>query len=393
MGKSQTRFLPFDYAVRNLGRSPGRLIGLIFGGMSVVLLVVAASAFVQGMRRSMSVVPGNRNVILLGAGSEESVERSQISTAVNSQIVSGIRGIRELLGIPFVSPEVHMALEISRGKQEPSDYRAVFRGVTPTAFLVHLQVEIVEGRPPRPGHGEIMVGNLAAEKIGIQEEDLASGQTIWFDNRGWKIVGRFRAPGTVMAGEIWIPLQDLQVSAKRNSLSCVVLTLDRAEFVDVDAWTKMRLDLELAAISEADYYSALQRFYGPIQSMVWITAGLMALAGLLGGLSTIYAAFASRTRELAMLRSLGFKRRVIFFSILQESLLVSCSGGLLACLVSRQLFDGIAVRFSMGVFQLSVNFSAISHGLLTGLLVGLLGAIPPAFQCLRLNIPEALKST
>ena len=69
------RLLPFEYAVRNLGRSPLRLFASIVGGVLVVLLVVAAGAFVRGMEKSLTVSGNEKNVILLGAGSEESLER------------------------------------------------------------------------------------------------------------------------------------------------------------------------------------------------------------------------------------------------------------------------------------------------------------------------------
>ena len=72
------RLLPWDYAVRNLGRSPTRLALSVLGSTLVVLLVLAAGAFVRGMGRSMDVSAGADNVILLGAGSEESFERSEI---------------------------------------------------------------------------------------------------------------------------------------------------------------------------------------------------------------------------------------------------------------------------------------------------------------------------
>ena len=81
-----------------------------------------------------------------------------------------------------------------------------FRGFTPTALLVHPKVEIVEGRMPVPGNDEIMVGGLVPDKMGIKEDRLGVGNTLWFDNRDWKVVGRFRARGTVMDAEVWAPL-------------------------------------------------------------------------------------------------------------------------------------------------------------------------------------------
>jgi ABC-type lipoprotein release transport system permease subunit len=233
---------------------------------------------------------------------------------------------------------------------------------------------------------------LAADKMGVHGGDVALGSELWFDNRPWEIVGRFRAPATVMEGEVWMPLTDLQVAARRDTLSCVVATLGTAEFADMDVWAKSRLDLEVTVMAESDYYASLQRFYRPVRWMVWGTAVLMAMAGLLGGLNTLYTAFAARTREVGMLQALGYPRRAIVVTIMQESVLAASAGALLACLVAWLLLDGLAVRFSMGVFQLSVDSSAVALGLFAGLLVGVIGSIPPALQCLRLPIPSALKA-
>lgn len=52
----------------------------------------------------------------------------------------------------------------------------------------------------------------------------------------------------------------------------------------------------------------------------------------------------------------------------------------------------MAVRFSMGAFALTLDAPVMLVGLLGGLVVGVVGAIPPAVRCLRLPITEALKS-
>ena len=216
------RLLPFEYAVRNLGRSTLRLVLSVFGSFLVVMLVIAAVAFVRGMEKSLIGSGSPDNVILLGAGSAESVERSELSPSVAGQVSASVPGIKTKLGLPYVSPEVHMSLVISAREGESSTSSAVIRGVTPTAYLVHKQVRIVQGRAPRPGHDEVMVGQLAATRIGWQPEALAVDKTLWFDNRPWSIVGAFAASGTVMDAEIWCPLSDLQIAAKRHSLSCIL---------------------------------------------------------------------------------------------------------------------------------------------------------------------------
>lgn len=385
--------LPFEYAVRNLGRSPTRLVAAVAGSALVVALVLAAGGFVRGMQRSLAVSGSPDNVILLGAGSEESLERSQIGLQVAGLVAASVPGIRERLGVQYVSPEVHMALVLKTDRDATQELPAVLRGVTPPAFLVHPQVRIVEGRAPQPGHYELLVGRLAATRLGVAPETLAIGRTLWFDNRDWTIVGRFEAPQTVMDAEIWCPLMELQIATRRETtISCVILTLGDATYEDVAVFAARRLDLELVATRESDYYAGLARFYQPVRAMVWGTVLLIALGGLFGGLNTMYAAFASRVRELGTLQTLGFSRTAIVVSFLQESLLATAAGGLVAAAISLALLDGIAVRFSMGAFALNVDAVVLLTGLGAGAAMATIGILPPLWRCLRLPIVEALRT-
>jgi putative ABC transport system permease protein len=386
------KLLPWEYAVRNLGRSPLKLVLSIAGSALVVLLMLAAGAFVRGMEKSLRATGDPRNVILLGAGSEESIERSEIDPAAATLVNASVPGIRAALGVPYICSEAHMMAEV---KLDPADSRGVpaqLRGVSTEAFLVHSQVQISEGRAPEAGRDQLLAGALAHRRLGVPAGRLAVGQTLWLDNRPWTIAGRFDAPGTVMEAEIWLPVTDLQIVARRDSLSAVVLTLDWAEFGDVDVFCRQRLDLELVAMREVDYYAKLAEFYGPVRVMVWATALLIAGGGLLGGLNTMYATFASRVRELAALQAMGFPRRALLLSLVQESLLTTATGALLACIAAILLLDGLAVEFSSGAFGMVVDWSVVLLGLASGLVLGIAGALPPAWRCLRMPITMALKA-
>jgi len=388
------RQLPFEYAYRNLGRSPARLFASLLGSALVVLLVLAAAGFVRGMQLTLTQQDTlHENVIILGAGSEESVERSQIRAGVEGIAAASIAGLRDEAGVTFVSPEIHTALPVWETEDDDDEHHAILRGVRPVALLVHSEVEVVAGRPPRSGFDELMVGALAATRLGLPDESLAVGRTLYFDDRDWTIVGRFRAPNTVMDAEIWVPLTDLQIATKReSSLSCVVVALDTATDVDVDIFAKSRLDLEIIAISERDYYRSIAAFYRPIRIMIIATAVLIAIGALLGGLNTMYAAFAARVREVGMLQTLGFTRLAIVLNLSEESIFTAACGTIVGAAAGLLLLDGLAIRFSMGAFAITVDAPVMLLGLAGGLLVGLVGAIPPAARCLQLPITESLKT-
>jgi putative ABC transport system permease protein len=170
------------------------------------------------------------------------------------------------------------------------------------------------------------------------------------------------------------------------------MRLEDGDFANVDLFTRQRLDLELAALRESEYFARIASFYAPIRGMTWMTAVLIATGAVLGGLNTLYAAFAPRIREIATLQAIGYKRGAILFSLIQESTLASLCGALLASLVAVWLLDGVAVSFSIGSFVLRVTPLVALLGLIAGLGLGLIGAVPPGLRCLLPPLPAALRS-
>ncbi len=382
--------LPFRYAVRNLFRSKSRLLQTIGGSALVVLLVMSAVAINAGMKRVLSASGSPHNVILVGTGSEESTQRSEVPETAAGIAEAAIPGIRESLGVRAVSNEIHYMnfAELEGGVKK----QAMFRGVTPRALRVHPEVRVIEGS--FPAAGQLMVGRLAWRKLGVSPEDLRPGRSITLDDQTLSISGTFAAPGTVLESEIWATLGDLRVLAKRETVSCVVLRLDNPEdFSEADLFAKQRLDLELSALRESDYYARLSTFFKPLRAMTWITAGLIAAGALFGGINTLYAAFASRVREMATLQAIGFGRGSLLASLIQESTLACLSGALLASVLAVLLLDGRTIPFSIGAFTLEIGPGVALTGVLTGLLLGLLGALPPAIRCLKPALPAALRSS
>lgn len=387
------RLLPWEYGVRNLGRSPLRLVLLAGGAMVVVLLMLTAGAFVRGLEGMLEASGGEQNLMLIGSGSQESIERSEISLGAASQITAGVPGIRERLGTPYVSPEIYVQLVVRTARDASTGRPLVVRGVTDRALLVHREVRITAGRFPHPGRNEILVGQLVPTRMGLDAGRLRPGQTLWIDDREWTISGTFEAPGSVLGSEVWTDLSDLQVATKREGLSAVTITVhDSGSLEEAQLFCFQRTDLELIVLPEQDYYAALNRFYRPIRFLVWATAGLIVIGGLLGGLNTMYAAFASRIRELATLQALGYRRGAILASLVQESLLAAAAGTLPAIALGLLLLDGLAVRFSMTAFHLTIDEKVLGVALVTGASLGLIGAILPAWRCLRPAIPHALRA-
>ncbi len=384
------RLLPWEYGVRNLLRRPARS-GLTLAALStVVLLVLVVVAFIRGLEGSLATSGDSKVVLVYSIGAASDIENSAIAARTASLLSASLDGVEQRFGIAHVAPELYIGTKVQISTESPGMF-GIVRGVTTATPLLRQQVQMLEGK--WPSAGEILVGKLTAAKLGCDSELLAVGKTIRFDNREWKISGRFTAGGAAFESEIWAPLEDLQTALKRQDISLVAVGLDSdASPADVELFCKERVDLELQAISESAYYQALQKHYQPVRMLGWIVVVLVAGAGVFAGLNTMYGAVVGRVRELSTLQAVGFRRRAIAISLIQEATLLSMTASLLAAAIALFLINGTAVRFTMGAFALRVDSLAILVGCGTGLLLGVLGAIPPAMKAMRHEIVEGLKA-
>ena len=127
-----------------------------------------------------------------------------------------------------------------------------------------------------------------------------------------------------------------------------------------------------------DYYASLQKHYGPVRMMAWLVVGLVAAAGVFAGMNAMYGSVVGRVRELATLQTIGFTRRAIVLSLMQEAVLLAAAAALVAAALARDAAHGLAVRFTMGAFALRIDGAGAAAGARTGLALGVLGALPPA---------------
>ena len=391
----RSRLLPFDYAVRNLARRPVRTALTALSSALVAALLVATVAFVRGLSQSHARAGEPDVAILLSRVSERDVLRSTVGAAVPELVAASVSGVLAPGGVPAVSPEIHVGTRLRLGEAPPEGapdptYEAFVRGVTDRAFLVHDHVTIVEGRPPGPG--EVLVGRLVPQKLGLPPETFDVGETLRFENGTFRVSGRFAAPGTTVESELWAQVQDLKSLTRRDDVSAVFVRMQPgAGVVPLELFTRRRLDLELNAIPSEVYYEELAAWFKPIQGLAWALAGLMAGAAAFGGANTLNAAVQDRVRELAALRAVGYPGRALVLSLLQEALVLAAAGGLLGLLLARALLRGATVSISMGAFQLDVGAHAVLIAFGGVVLIGALGTVPAAVRALRLPVALALK--
>lgn len=384
------RLLPWDYGVRNLFRRPSRTLLTLVAMATVILLVFVVVGFIRGLEGSLQ-VSGDPDVVLIySVNAEENIENSSVPGRIPGLIAASLSGIQRRYGSVHLSPELFLGTRISLRDEEQGSM-GLIRGVTSAAPLVRRRVKLTEGK--WPGAGEVMVGRLAAAKLGMKPGELTVGHSVQIEGKPWSIVGQFSAEGASFESEIWCRLEDLQQTLKRQDVSVVsILLAPGASASDVVIFCKQRMDLELQAVSETSYYESLQTFYRPVRMLAWTIVGLVAGSGIFAGFNTMYGAVMGRVRELAALQAIGYRRRAILISLVQEALVLASAASIIAGVIALTGFNGIAVRFTMGAFALRIDSTAVLIGCGVGLLLGLFGALPAAIRALRMPIIESLKS-
>jgi putative ABC transport system permease protein len=270
------------------------------------------------------------------------------------------------------------------------------RGIEPASFEVRDEVKIVEGRLPQFGTNEAIVGRAAAREFsGIDlGTEFTSGQL------KIKIVGVFSANGSSAESEIWCDARFAQgVYHRGNSYQAVFVKLDSpASFDAFKDWLTTNPQLNVVTKRENDYYAAqTQIMTNLINGIGFVIAGLMAIGAVFSAILTMYSAVATRTREIATLRALGFNTSSVLVSVLGESMALAAFGGGIGGVLAFVGFNGYQTStmnfqtFSQVAFAFAVSPRLIVGGLAGALLMGFIGGFFPAVRAARLPISSALR--
>src|SRR6202140_1625862 len=133
---------------------------------------------------------------------------------------------------------------------------------------------------------------------------------------------------------------------------------------------------------------------GNVKAFILSICGAVVFAILLVSANTMAMSIRDRTREVAVLKTLGFTRQTILRLYIGEAVLVALTGGALGCLLAAGLVIALANAPGMGFFFLGMRVTTPTFllAIFVSAMVGLLSAIVPAYHAAKLDIVEGLRS-
>jgi len=386
--------LPFSYNVRNLWTRRLTTV-LTIGGMALVVFVFASTLMLaEGLQKTLVETGSYDNVVFLrkGAASEvvSGVSREQASVLETlPEIAYGPKG-QKLLAKEAV---VLIALP-KKGSGQPSN--VILRGIEEDSLLLRPQVKLVEGRLPRMGSSEVLVGSSIARGFKGVEMD----KTLYWAMRGWRVVGIFDAGTSGFSSEIWGDVNQFMQAFRRPGYSSVIFRLrDPSEFQNVKSRVESDPRLTLEAKRETKYYAEQSQMMAKFLRILGMSLTIIfSLGAIIGAMITMYSAVANRIAEIGTLRALGFRRRDILLAFLLESLLLGFLGGL-SGLLFASLMQFITIStvnfqtFSELAFRFTLSFEIVYKGMIFSLIMGFVGGLLPALRASRMVIVDALRSS
>ena len=379
--------------LRSIGQRLSSSAVAMIGIGGVVIVFVGVLSIAEGFHKAMAETGDPQTVIVLRSGSDS--EMTSILDGESARLIAEAPGVMRAKNGPATSAELFVIVNHPR-ESTGTDANVPLRGVSPQALDVRPEVRIVEGRMFDPGRNEIIVGRAAARQFA----NLQVGSTVTWGRNTWNVVGIFEAQGTVAESEIWCDVRVLQPAYQRgNTVQSVYARLETPETFPSfkDALTSdPRLNVSVMRVPE--FYSGQSEVLRNIVRMIGVSiALLMGIGAIFAAVNTMYMAVASRTREIATLRALGFGNLAVVTSVLAEAVLLSLVGGGIGALLAWLAFDGFQTAtmnwqsFSQVAFAFAVTPSLLWQALAFAVVMGLLGGLFPAWRAARLPVVTALR--
>lgn len=380
----------------NLRTIPERLgssLVAVVGIAGVVIVLVAVLSIAEGFRAAMTQAGSPARALVMRAGSDS--EMTSGLGGPETDVVKQAPGIRRDGQRPLASAELFVIIDLPK-KSTGTPANVPLRGIEPATFAVRAEASIVEGRMLQFGTNEVVVGLAASRQFG----GLAVGSDIRSGDVTWRVVGTFEADGSVAETELWCDARALQGAYRRgNSYQSVLVQLEGPDaFTTTKDWLTSNPQVNVVVRRESEYYTAQsQTLTTLITTIGFAIAGLMAIGAVFGALLTMYTAVATRAREIATLRALGFNAPAILVSVFTESMALAALGGLVGGLAAYLGFNGYQTStinfqtFSQVAFAFRVTPGLLAMGLAWSLAMGLIGALLPAIRAARLPIAQALR--
>ncbi|MFL5844816.1 MAG: ABC transporter permease [Solirubrobacteraceae bacterium] len=357
----------------NLWRRPGRTAFTALGIALGVATIVGLLSLGEGLKQTAG------QLVRLGQADFAVLQHGVEDPSASFLPQSVVDRVGKIDGVASATPVMLLADRL------PDAPGSLVFGTTPKG-KVSTRLVVVSGRRME-GPGEIAVGDLLAEQLGVK-----TGDTMTIDKRKLEVVGTFHAGQFFVDGGAIIDVKLAQNMVQRPGEVTTIAVQVAADAHTKDVRKEILADVPgTDVISNPDEAARAGANGRLIRKTVLLLVAVALIIGGIGVANTMAMAVLERSRELALMSAVGWSPRQVSGIVLLEGVVVSVIGagvGLLAgALGAGALGDALDVA---SVVKPSVTPWSIGRGLIIGVVIGVLGGLYPAWRVSRLPAEELL---
>jgi ABC-type antimicrobial peptide transport system permease subunit len=365
--------------VKNLLRRKGRTILTIFGISIGVAAIVGLGTLAAGLESGYNkMLTGSKSDLVLSQPDSFDISYSSIDESVQQTLE--------------VMPEVKAVSGMMEGfvQTEGSPFFIVFGYPTDSYLLGRFQIisgfSLASQEAVRAHRKTILLGSAAAEALKKKE-----GDTLRIGSSSYQILGIFQSGDAFEDGGAVLPLDEAQeLLGKPRQVNLYYIQLKDPELYDRLSMRIKRQYPELELSGTGDYADK-QMLGDMLYGYVWAIAGLAIVIGGVGMMNAQLMSVFERTREIGVLRAMGWSGFRVLIMILGESLIVCLVGGALGVgigwLILRSFSDSLVIFGA----STGVKPTLLAQAFMVVLVLGLVGGLYPAWRASRMQPVEALR--
>ncbi len=366
----------FMLVLKNLARQPVRA-GLTMLGIAIgITTVVALGIITEGLKASAGQI--------LRVGGADFIVAQEGTADLSFSNVSE-EDVALIAAMPDVEWATGALMDIERVESSPF---FVVMGVRPVDLTIN-PPESFEGRLLAEGAtGEIMLGDQAAASLGLGLDD-----TVEIAGRNFTVVGIYTTGDTWLDGGSQAPLVTVQEMTRRlGQVTMIYVKVEpSADIADVRAQIEQDFP-QLVTVAEVSEFQEVDQGILVIDAATLAISALAVVIGAIGVMNTMIMSVFERTREIGILRAVGWSGQRILRMIIGESLLLCSFAMVLGSLLGVLIVLAVSQIETVQAFlEPQYSLSVFVRGLIVAVVVALAGALYPALRAVRLAPMEALR--
>jgi putative ABC transport system permease protein len=373
----------YSFVLKNVFRRRVRSSLTVIGMAVAVGAVVALVGISSGFERSFMAIYKQQKVDII-------VQQRGVKQKLTSVLESKLED--DIAKIPGVK-QINSGLVDFTSMDELGPVGVLVQGWEPNSPLMQaLDVQPGGHLLTYDDKKGVLLGERLATSLGKKVGDKLS----LFDGEEYTVMGIFKSKTVYENGSMTVLLKDLQrFMGREGQVSGFAIVVDDAHR-DKETIERVRTDIEklgksLEATPTTEFVEGTQEIQF-VHAMAWVTSAVALVIGAVGMLNTMVMSVFERTREIGILRAIGWGRSRVVRMILLESVLLSLAGGVLGTAGAVGLTHLLANQPAVaGMVDPYVAPWVIAQGFVIALCVGLLGAAYPAYRGAQLLPTEALR--